>query len=67
MSAAVRFLGFHALQILPLAGYSVSRRCTDVVRRRAVSLVFAFGVAYLAVFTLLFRQASGGRPLLAWN
>lgn len=61
------FLGFHALQILPLAGYSFARWRTEAVRRRAVAYVFAFGVAYLAVFTLLFWQASSGRPLLAWN
>ncbi|HEX8127713.1 MAG TPA: hypothetical protein VF527_01200 [Pyrinomonadaceae bacterium] len=61
------FLGFHALQILPLAGYSFSRWRTEAVRRRAVACVLAFGVVYLAVFTLLFWQASQGRPLLAWN
>jgi hypothetical protein len=38
---------------LALAGYSFSRWHTDAVRRRAVAYVFAFGVAYLAVFTLL--------------
>lgn len=61
------FLGFHALQILPLAGYSFSRWQTDAVRRRAVLSVVALGLAYLAAFTLLFWQASAGRPLLAWN
>ncbi|HEY9404273.1 MAG TPA: hypothetical protein VIQ24_16570 [Pyrinomonadaceae bacterium] len=61
------FLGFHALQILPLAGYSFARWRTDAVRRRAVSLVLAFGLVYFAVFSLLFWQASEGRPLLAWN
>ncbi len=59
------FLGFHALQILPLAGYSFSRWRTDRVRRRAVACVLAFGVIYLAVFSLLFWQASRGRPLLS--
>ncbi|HEY0082891.1 MAG TPA: hypothetical protein VGB61_08885 [Pyrinomonadaceae bacterium] len=61
------FLGFHALQILPLAGYSFARWRTDAVRRRAVAYVLALGLAYFAVFTLLFWQASAGRPLLAWN
>jgi hypothetical protein len=61
------FLGFHALQILPLAGYSFSRWRTDAVRRRAVPYVLAFGLVYFAVFSLLFWQASAGRPLLAWN
>jgi hypothetical protein len=61
------FLGFHALQILPLAGYSFARWRREAVRRRAVPYVFAFGIVYLAVFSLLFWQASAGRPLLAWN
>ena len=61
------FLGFHALQILPLAGYSFSRWRTPAVRRRAVACVVALALAYLAVFSLLFWQASAGRPLLAWN
>jgi hypothetical protein len=62
-----RFPGFHALRILPLAGYAFSRRRTDVVRRRAVACVLAFDLARFAVFSFLFRQASAGRPLLAWN
>jgi hypothetical protein len=61
------FLGFHALQILPLAGYSFSRWRSLAVRRRAVAYVLALGVVYFAVFSLLFWQASEGRPLLAWN
>jgi hypothetical protein len=61
------FLGFHALQILPLAGYSFSRWRAAAVRRRAVACVLALGLVYLAVFSLLFWQASAGRPLLAWN
>ena len=61
------FLGFHALQILPLAGYSFSRWRTEAVRRHAVASVIAFGLIYLALFSLVFWQASEGRPLLAWN
>ncbi|HYG11405.1 MAG TPA: hypothetical protein VD835_15770 [Pyrinomonadaceae bacterium] len=61
------FLGFHALQILPLAGYSFSRWRTETVRRHAVACVLALSLVYLAVFSLLFWQASQGRPLLAWN
>lgn len=61
------FLGFHALQILPLAGYSFSRWRKDAVRRRAVAFVFALGLIYFAIFSLLFWQASHGRPLLAFN
>jgi hypothetical protein len=60
------FLGFHALQILPLAGYSFSRWRTDAVRRRAVAFVLALALVYFAIFSLLFLQASHGRPLIAW-
>jgi hypothetical protein len=60
------FLGFHALQILPLAGYALSRWRADAVRRRAVAFVLAFGLVYFMVFSLLFLQASHGRPLIAW-
>jgi len=60
------FLGFHALQILPLAGYAFSRWQTDAVRRRAVAFVLALGLVYFLTFTLLFLQASHGRPLIAW-
>jgi hypothetical protein len=60
------FLGFHALQILPLAGYSLARWRADAVRRRAVAFVLAFGLIYFMVFSLLFLQASHGRPLIAW-
>lgn len=61
------FLGFHALQILPLAGYSFSRWRTRAVRRRAVACTLALAAVYLAVFSLLFWQASNGRPLLAFS
>ncbi|HEV2801178.1 MAG TPA: hypothetical protein VGW12_11815 [Pyrinomonadaceae bacterium] len=61
------FLGFHALQILPLAGYSFARWQGSAVRRHAVLCVVALGLVYFAAFTLLFWQASAGRPLLAWN
>lgn len=60
------FLGFHALQILPLAGYAFSRWQADAVRRRAVAFVLALGLLYFMVFSLLFLQASHGRPLIAW-
>ena len=59
------FLGFHALQILPLAGYSFSRWKTIDVRRRPVAYTFALALVYFAVFTLLFWQATRGRPLLS--
>ncbi|MDQ1610639.1 MAG: hypothetical protein QOG00_570 [Pyrinomonadaceae bacterium] len=60
------FLGFHALQILPLAGYAFSRWRSEAVRRRAVAFVLALGLVYFMIFSLLFLQASHGRPLIAW-
>ncbi|HJR06073.1 MAG TPA: hypothetical protein VJ842_02155 [Pyrinomonadaceae bacterium] len=59
------FLGFHALQILPLVGYSFSRWRTADVRRRPVAYTFALALVYFAAFTLLFWQATRGRPLLS--
>ena len=60
------FLGFHALQILPLAGYGFTRWRSDAVRRRAVAFVLALALVYFVAFSLLFLQASHGRPLIAW-
>jgi len=60
------FLGFHALQVLPLTGYIFSRWRSDAVQRRAVAFVLALGLIYFMVFSLLFLQASHGRPLIAW-
>ncbi|HKP72049.1 MAG TPA: hypothetical protein VJT82_03865 [Pyrinomonadaceae bacterium] len=59
------FLGFHALQILPLAGYSFSRWRERDVRRRPVAYTFALALVYFAAFSLLFWQAMRGRPLLS--
>lgn len=63
---AAHFLGFHALQILPLAGYSFSHWRTSGVRRRAVACLIALALIYFLTFSLLFLQASHGRPLIAW-
>ena len=60
------FLGFHALQILPLAGSAFSRWRSGAVRRRAVAFTLALGLVYFMIFSLLFLQASHGRPLIAW-
>ncbi|MDQ3755183.1 MAG: hypothetical protein M3371_10685, partial [Acidobacteriota bacterium] len=61
---AAHFLGFHALQILPLAGYAVSRYKGQATRAQRVALVSALAVVYLAAFSALFWQAMNGRPLL---
>ena len=59
------FLSFHALQLLPLAGFSLSRYKPDWPRRRQVACVFAFALLYAAFVSLVFRQALAGRPLLS--
>ena len=58
------FLAFHALQLLPLAGFLLSRYKSDWPRRRQVACVTALAVLYAALVSLIFRQAMGGRPLL---
>lgn len=49
------FVGMHALQVLPLFGYYISRSAT-------ITIVFA--IVYCIVSTLLMIQALKGRPLL---
>ena len=58
------FLGFHALQLLPLAGFLLSRYRPDWTRRRQVACVLAFALLYAAGVSLVFWQALAGRPLL---
>jgi hypothetical protein len=59
------FLAFHALQLLPLAGFCLSRYRADWPRRRQVALVLALAFVYAAGVSLVFWQALSGRPLLA--
>ncbi len=58
-------LGLHALQILPLAGYWVSRWRTALPAGRQVAYLFVFFVAYAGAAGLLFWQAMHGRPLIS--
>ncbi|MDX2019627.1 MAG: hypothetical protein SF187_05250 [Deltaproteobacteria bacterium] len=55
------FLGLHALQILPLLGWAVSRRRP----RKGVRIVNGIGVAYLGLVVTTFVQAQRARPLHA--
>ena len=59
------FLAFHALQLLPLAGYALSRYKPGWTRRAQVACVFALAVLYAALVSLIFLQAVHGRPLLS--
>jgi len=59
------FLAFHALQLLPLAGFALSRRKADWPARRQTAFVFTLAVLYAAGVSLIFWQAMRGRPLLS--
>lgn len=59
------FLSFHALQLLPLAGFLLNRHRPDWTRRRQVACVFAFALLYATGVSLVFWQALNGRPLLS--
>ncbi len=58
------FLAFHALQLLPLAGFLLSRHRPGWTRRRQVACVLALALVYAAGVSLAFWQAAAGRPLL---
>lgn len=58
------FLAFHALQLLPLAGFALGRYRPGWPRRRQVACVFALALLYTACVSLVFWQAVAGRPLL---
>jgi hypothetical protein len=55
------FLGLHALQAIPLAGFAVTR----LFRRRRVALVWTVGIAYLGFVLLLTWQALRGQSIVA--
>lgn len=58
------FLSFHALQLLPLAGFLLSRYRPRWSRQLQIACVLALALLYAACVTLIFRQAMSGRPLL---
>jgi hypothetical protein len=59
------FLSFHALQLLPLAGFTLSRYKPDWTRSRQVGFVVTLAILYAACVSLIFWQAMRGRPLLS--
>lgn len=59
------FLGFHALQILPLFGYALSRRRERLPERRQMAYLLIVALIYTAVAVVVFRQAMSGRPLIS--
>jgi hypothetical protein len=59
------FLSFHALQLLPLTGFALSRYKPDWPGARQVACVLALALLYAACVSLIFWQAMSGRPLLS--
>jgi hypothetical protein len=59
------FIGLHALQVLPLAGYWLSRLNDQARDRRRVYCIWALGIAYGGFTLLLFVRALTGHPFIA--
>ena len=60
------FVGLHALQALPIAGWLLARRRSRRLGdRHRVALVALAGLGYLGLIALLIWQALRGQPLLA--
>ena len=60
------FVGLHALQALPIAGWLLTRRRARRLRNgQRVALVWVAGLSYLGLMGLLIWQALRGQPLLA--
>jgi hypothetical protein len=59
------FLGFHALQLLPLVGYGLSRWHVRLPPRRQIAYLLIVTLIYTTVVVFVFRQALGGRPLIS--
>ncbi len=58
-------VGLHAFQILPLLGYTVSRKLGHLAVSRQLMTLGAAALFYVAIFLFVFGQALSGRPLLA--
>jgi hypothetical protein len=58
------FIGMHALQVIPLVGYLLSRSGVAARLPRPLAWLWVFAMIYGAVAVLLFLQALAGRPLI---
>lgn len=58
------FVGLHAMQVLPLLGYLLSRRKALLPRQR-LTLLFTSALAYLGLLVLLTWQALRGQSIIA--
>jgi hypothetical protein len=62
---APHFVGLHALQIMPLLGWLLSRRRFDALGVRGrLALVWTAGLTYLGLILILTWQALRGQPLI---
>jgi len=60
---AAHFLGLHALQVLPVIAFLISRRRGWTISQKTAS-VLAFSAAYAVLIALLYFQAMHGLPIL---
>lgn len=59
------FVGLHALQVLPLAGYLINRMGKRSSNKHRTALVWVAGLGYLGLVFLLFWQALRGQSVIA--
>ena len=57
------FLGIHALQILPIAGWVIDQ-LKDLSRRAKRTAVVAVSAGYVLLMGMVFLQAMNGVPLV---
>ncbi|MCC2546754.1 hypothetical protein LJY25_09895 [Hymenobacter sp. BT175] len=62
---AAHFLGLHALQVLPLAGWLLARWRPNLTRSAQTLAIFLFALLYAGAVGLLYWRAVSGLPLLA--
>jgi hypothetical protein len=62
---AAHMVGLHALQVLLLAGYALSRPRARIGETARLALLLAVTVVYATAGVALWQQARAGRPLLS--
>ena len=54
---AAHFIGLHALQVVPIAGWAIGHYCRRLSQKRQLQLLWNVGCAYFGLITLLTWQA----------